>query len=379
MIIFFGIVFTLYGLINYYIIRRALVVVPNEYKTLFLVIAIFVVVSYIAGRLIENIWISPVSISLVWIGSFWIAFMFYSFFLLVILDLLRIFNHFAHFFPAFINVNPEKAKRITALVVIILTSVTVIGGYINTKMIVTKKYNIKINKPAGKLRSLNLAIASDLHLGVINSYSFMYDVSEKLNELKPDIILLAGDIIDEDLAPVVKYDVGEHLRRMKAKYGIYAITGNHEYIGGAEPAVKYLTSHGITVLRDESIKIDSSFYLIGREDLAIRQFAQKGRKELAEILEGVDKNLPIILMDHQPFKLEQARQNGVDLQVSGHTHYGQMWPANYIVEKIYEIAWGYKVIDNTHYYVSCGVGGWGPPIRTGSRPEIINIRLDFVE
>ncbi|MCA1919862.1 MAG: metallophosphoesterase, partial [Flavobacterium piscis] len=272
----------------------------------------------------------------------------------------------------------NKTKRIIALSVVLLTIIIVAAGFINKNMIVTKKYNIKIKKNAGELKSLNIVMASDLHLGTINSYGFMYDVAEKINSFNPDIILLAGDIIDEDLAPVIKYDVGEHLLRLKAKYGVYGITGNHEYIGGVEPAVEYLKKYNINIIRDEAVKIDNSFYVIGREDIAIKQFAGKERKKLSDILKGKNKSLPLIMMDHQPFKLEDAQQNGIDLQLSGHTHNGQLWPFNYIVEKVYESAWGYRVIGNTHYYVSCGVGGWGPPIRTGSRPEIINFKLNFV-
>lgn len=378
MLIFFGIVFSVYGLINYYIIRRCMSVVPVEYKTTFLIAAIIIAASYIAGRLIENAWISPVSIVLTWIGSFWLAIMTYTFLFLIVVDLLRLVNHFIPFFPAFITSNIEQAKKVTAIIVGVLVLSSVIGGYINTKMIVMKKYSIDIKKNAGELKSLNIAVASDLHLGTINSYEFMYYVSEKINSLNPDLILLAGDIIDEDLGPVIKYDVGEHLQRLKAKYGVHAVTGNHEFIGGAEPAVEYLLKHNVNVIRDNALKIGNAFYIVGREDRASRQFSGKLRKELSEIMKDVDKSLPIIMMDHQPFNLEQAEKNGVDLQLSGHTHNGQLWPFNYIVEKVYELAWGYKVIGNTHYYVSSGVGGWGPPVRTGSRPEIINIKLNFV-
>lgn len=378
MFIFFGIVFTVYGLINYYIIRRGLSVVPAEYKTIFLVVTIFIAASYIAGRVFENIWISPISIVLVWIGSFWLAIMTYTFLFLIVVDFFRLVNHFFTFFPSFLTDNAEQAKRTMAIIVGILVLCSVAGGFITTKMIAIKKYSIDIKKNAGGLKSLNLAIASDLHLGTINSYEFMYKVGDKLNAMNPDVILLAGDIIDEDLGPVIKYDVGEHLKRLKAKYGVYAVTGNHEYIGGADPAVEYLRKHDINVIRDSVVKIDNAFYIVGREDRSSRQFGGKQRKELSDIMKVVDKSLPVIMMDHQPFNLEQAAQNGVDLQLSGHTHNGQLWPFNYIVEKVYELAWGYKIIGNTHYYVSCGVGGWGPPIRTGSRPEIINIKLNFV-
>lgn len=371
--IFLSIVFTIYGLINFYILRRALTVVSPQHKTLFLIIAVFIVVSYIAGRFLDRVWISPISSGLIWIGSFWLAFMIYIFMALVIVDLLRLINHFIHFFPFFVTKDIERAKKFTAIAILALSVIIVAGGFINSLVLIEKKYNITIKKPAGDLKSLRIAVASDLHLGTIYSYGFMYELSERLNNMNPDIILLAGDIIDEDLGPVIKYDVGAHLLRLKAKYGVYAVTGNHEYIGGVSEAVKYLEKHNITVLRDSSVKINNSFYVAGRDDRTNRS-----RATIEQIINDADKSLPIIMMDHQPFHLEEAKKNNIDLQVSGHTHNGQLWPFNYLVEKIYDLAWGYKVDSNTHYYVSCGAGGWGPPIRTGSRPEIITINLKFV-
>ena len=183
--------------------------------------------------------------------------------------------------------------------------------------------------------------------------------------------------MDEDLGPVIKQNLGEVLKKITSKYGVFAVTGNHEYIGGVEPAVKYLTEHGITELRDSFVKIDDSFYLIGREDRSGKQFGGKWRRPLEEIITGIDKEFPLILMDHQPAKLDEAEKAGIDLQLSGHTHHGQLWPFNFITKKIYELSMGYKRKGKTHYYVSCGVGTWGPPIRTGNKPEIISFTLNF--
>lgn len=374
---FFGIVFTLYGLINFYIIKRALTVVPSEHKSLFLVVTIFIVLSYIIGRFLEKAWLSPVSDFFIYLGSFWLAFMFYFFLCLLVIDIIRLLNAIIPFLPSVITQNVEKAKRITAIVVLVLVTITVVGGYINTKMIVTKTYKININKKAGNLKSLNIVMASDIHLGTMLGHVFMYKVMDQINSLKPDIILFAGDIVDEDIGPVIRDNVGEKFEMLKSKYGVYAITGNHEYIGGVKAAVDYLSKHGVKFLRDSSAFIDNGFYLVGREDRAKRQFNDGKRKELKEIMADVNKSFPIILMDHQPFQLNEAFENEVDLQLSGHTHNGQLWPVNYIVDKIYDLAWGYGVNGKTHYYVSCGVGGWGPLVRTGSRPEIINIKLNF--
>jgi len=275
--------------------------------------------------------------------------------------------------------NPEKVKQLVALCVMIFVTTAVVGGYINARSINVIDYKIYIHKKAGNLKSLNIVMASDIHLGTVLGKSFMEKIADKINSLNPEIVLFAGDIIDEDIAPVLKDNMGTAIEKIKSKYGTYAITGNHEYIGGVEAACDYLSRHGINVLRDSIAEIDNSFYIIGREDLSINRFSHKHRKELKTLIDSIDSSKPLILMDHQPFKLNEAFENKIDLQLSGHTHNGQLWPLNYLISKIYELGWGYRVNGITHYYVSCGVGGWGPPIRTGSVPEIVNIKLIFDE
>ncbi len=200
---------------------------------------------------------------------------------------------------------------------------------------------------------------------------------EKINNLNPDLVLLPGDVIDEDIRPVIKNNLGEILRQIKSRYGVFAITGNHEYIGGVDKAKKYLAEHNLQLLNDNYVLIEDSLYIIGREDRSIRGFTGKTRKSLEEIIADLDKSKPLVIMDHQPVKLDEAEGNNIDLQLSGHTHHGQLWPLNFITMQVYEISMGYKLKGNTHYYVSSGVGTWGPPVRTNSRPEILCINLQF--
>lgn len=378
-IIFFGIVFTVYAAVNFYILRRAVTVVPDNYRNLFVIISVSIILSYIIGRFLENYFLNHITDFLVWLGSFWIAIMFYLFLILILVDLVRLVNYVIPFFPTIIKENPEKTKRLAAIIISIFITIMVAGGFINTKLFYIKKINLNVYKDAGKLTTLNIVAASDLHLGTINGNHFAWRVVENINSLNPDIVLLAGDIVDEDIAPIIRENVGETLKLLNAKYGVYAVTGNHEYIGGINDAVNYLVNHNINLLRDSVVLIDSSFYIAGRDDLSIARFAGGKRKSLSEIVVGIDKSKPIIMMDHQPFNLNQAQENGIDLQISGHTHHGQLWPLNYITKMIYEISWGYKFIAGTHYYVSSGIGGWGPPVRLGSRPEIVNIKLNFVK
>jgi len=237
--------------------------------------------------------------------------------------------------------------------------------------------SIEIPKNSRPLKEMNIVAVSDIHLGTIVGKSRLSKIVDKINALNPDLVLLPGDVVDEDLGPVIQQNLGETLRTIRSRYGVIAITGNHEYIGGVEDADKYLTEHGIRVLRDDLTRIADTVYVVGREDLSKTSFGGGIRKSLGEIMDGVDRSWPIILMDHQPFRLHEAEEHGVDLQLSGHTHHGQLWPFNFITRKMYEVSWGYKKRGNTHFYVSCGVGTWGPPVRIGNTPEIVNIRLLF--
>jgi predicted MPP superfamily phosphohydrolase len=378
-VLFFGIFFAIMGLISGYIYIRGLQSIPsgsslrNAYTIVFWAIAL----SFIAGRLFENILPHILADILVWMGSFWIAAMLYFLLAVALLDILRLFNHFLPFFPSLITENYARAKYITSVCILGVVGLLLLGGHINSIMPKTRKLSLPIAKKAGSLKRLNVVAASDIHLGTIVGRSRVDSIVRKINNLKPDVVLLPGDIVDEDLTPVIKQNIGEALRDIQSRFGTYAVTGNHEYIGGVEEACAYLVDHNIVVLRDQNIMIADSFYLVGREDLSRSRFGGQKRKELAELMAHVDTRYPVILMDHQPSALNEAAVQGVDLQLSGHTHSGQLWPINYIVHAIYELDWGYKKIGNTHYYVSNGVGTWGPPVRIGNRPEIVQIQLEF--
>jgi hypothetical protein len=295
----------------------------------------------------------------------------------VVIDIVRIVIFFIAAKPGFMINNYADFKKYLFLVVVAVTGIIVLAGHINALTPRVKRVDIRIDKKAGATKTLHIAAASDIHMGTLVGPRRTAKLVKMINERNADLILFAGDIVDEDLAPVIKYDLGRSLLKLKAPLGVYAITGNHEYIGGADAAVSYLEEHGIKMLRDTSIKINESFYLAGRNDRDSKRFSAKERKNLAAVLEGVDLSLPVIMMDHQPFNLQQVADAGVDFQLSGHTHHGQLWPFNYITNAIYELSWGYKKKDNSHFYVSSGYGGWGPPVRSGNRPEILDIYITF--
>lgn len=202
-------------------------------------------------------------------------------------------------------------------------------------------------------------------------------MSKILKEHEPDLVLLLGDIVDGDLGPVLRDDLLKYFTCPKCTDGLYAITGNHEFIGGAKRTIPYIESKGIRILKDEVVTIEGGIQLIGRLDRDSKMFYRTERKTLAELVTGIDASKPVILLDHQPFNLGESEKHGIDLQLSGHTHNGQMWPLNYLTASMFELSYGYKKKGNTQFIVSSGFGIWGPRIRSASRSEVLIINIRF--
>lgn len=378
-LIFYSIVLFVYGSVNYYIFAKGMQALPAEgmLKTIFPWVFWTLVATYPLGRFMERIYLSGLSDFLVWTGSFWLAAMLYFFLVVFVVDLVRLINYIVPFYPSFIRNHYETFKLYLMFGIVAGVFITIVAGHINALNPRIKTVNIHINKPANGLDSLNAVLVSDIHLGTLMGNGRVSKIVNKVQQLNPDIILLAGDVLDEDLAPVLRENTGETLKRLRAPMGVYAVMGNHEYIGGAEDAYQYLKDHGLTMLRDSVIKVNDSFYLAGREDRDKPRFSGKERKDIPELLRQINDNLPVLMMDHQPYELKEAAASGVDLQVSGHTHHGQLWPLNYITSAIYLVSYGYEKIGGMHAYVSNGIGTWGPPVRVGNRPEIVNMKISF--
>jgi predicted MPP superfamily phosphohydrolase len=374
-IIIFSIFILLYLLINYYIYNRAVQALPpGSYLIYFKVIYWVIVSSYVVGRVVERYHISFFTDALTWVGSFWLAAMLYFFMMVILIDLVRLSNYFIGYLPPSLYSYPGKTWVMLSATSIVFLIVAI--GHINAINPRITRLTIELDKKANGLDELNIALASDIHMGTVIGPRRMTKLVNKITEIKPDIILLAGDIVDEDLQPVIRHNLGEVLKKLKAPMGVYGITGNHEYIGGVAEAVKYLEDHNIKFLRDSVLNVNNSFYIVGREDRSKNRRNSK-RKDINTLLNGVDHSLPIIMLDHQPFELDYVVNSKVDIQFSGHTHHGQLWPLNYITEAMYEISRGYKKIGNTHFYVSNGFGTWGPPVRIGNSPEIVFLNLKF--
>lgn len=378
MILFFIIFLTVQSAVNFYIGYRgfqALEFLPIA-KPFFVALIVFMTIAYPLAMVLEQKMYNVFTAVLHWAGGFWFAFMLYVTLILFLIDIFRVVNHF---YPM-INFLPEniiKVKQWTFIAVTLISSAIVLGGYINAYIPKVVNLEIALDKKSEDQKELNIVALSDLHLGVIVRDGKMKNLVKKINELKPDIVLLAGDIIDSDPKPVEKLDLGKYFKNLDIPMGIYAITGNHEYIGDAERSISYLSNNKIKFLRDTAVNIDNLFYVIGREDIQRSRVEKEERKSLEQLLENVDMEKPIILLDHQPYNLGDVAKYPIDLQVSGHTHHGQMWPLSFFTKRIFEVSTGYKKNENTHFYVSSGYGTWGPPIKIGNRSEILSIRLKF--
>ena len=379
MALFFIIFFTVYTAINSYVFIRGWQVIAAYpiLKPIYAILFILLAYGYVLAKLLYK-YLSPTMYDiLLGAGAIWFAFLVYFLLSILLIDFIRLLDSWFNFLPAYIQNNYEYVKKITAIVVLAVVGLIVFLGNLNKRDIVIRTLEITLPKGESKLNELNIAMASDIHLSPIDGERLLTRIVDKINSLNPDIVLLAGDIVDDKAEVLQDRGIGISFKRLNPKYGVYSITGNHEFINGVETCVRYAENFGVKFLRDSSQLIDSSFYLIGREDVSMPQFTGKQRKTLDEIVKDLPNNYPKILLDHTPFKLEQAEQNGMNLQLSGHTHHGQIWPGNIITKMIYELSWGYKKKGNTHYYVSSGAGTWGPPIRTGSSSEIVNIKVKF--
>ena len=379
MFIFFLFFFGIHFCVNFYIYWHGIKALQNRpvLKRWFRGLMVLFFLAYPLGRWLDSVYYSSLSVFLHWIGSFWFAAILYLVLMLLVVDVVRLTNFLFRFLPPknsdrYLRLKQQLFLGVSSVVVII-----VLLGHINAWYPVINRQTVEIHKSGGKYSELNIAAVSDVHLGTIIGPRRSKVLVETVNALNADIILLVGDVIDEDLKPVIDQNLGQALAMLKAPLGVWAVPGNHEYIGGAEAGLAYLASNGIHILRDSVVLIDSSFYLVGRDDRDGHRFAGITRKQIAEIMQNTDASKPVIAMNHQPYEFDQAQQAGVDIHLSGHTHYGQLWPLGYLTDRLFELAKGHLQKGDTHFFVSTGFGTWGPPVRTGNRPEILNIKLLF--
>lgn len=264
------------------------------------------------------------------------------------------------------------------LCIIIFVILTLIYGTIHADATRIVRYDIYVNKSMGNVKELNVAMVSDIHIGRTIGKRKVERMISTINSMKPDVILIAGDMVDYEAQTYISEGMTQAFRKLKATYGTYGVLGNHEYISGEPEKLRRLYEEsGINMLKDSLKEVNNSFYIVGRDDASAEKLLGTKRKPLSQVLKGVNQDKLILMMDHQPVDYSEAEKSGVDLMVSGHTHKGQFFPGNIFTHIMYRIDWGCLKENNFNAIVSSGFGTWGPPIRIGTNSEIVKIVIHF--
>lgn len=380
MLVFIAAALTIYGLVNVYVARRgaqALASVPPA-RTIFLALYIVLAVSYPAGRILRTQAENGFSVWLDNVGAFHMVIMFYGLLGVMLVDIVRLANAFVPFLPRAMTGHAGRTGIALFAVIAAGTALTVLWGAWNAARPRLVDLEVHLPRRAGALERMTAVHVSDIHLGTLFGSGRLRKVVEKINALEPDVVFMTGDVVDESVSAPERERLSAVMGTLRTRHGPYAVPGNHETYAGLDRVLPCFRSCGLTVLQDQAVRVAEAFILIGRRDPSSLKKGE-GRLGIREILDRdrLDDSLPLILLDHQPAHLAEAEAAGVSLQLSGHTHAGQIVPLDLVNRLVWELNWGFMKKGGTQYYVTSGVGTWGPPVRTGSRPEIVRITLVF--
>lgn len=333
--------------------------IPNIYKYIVVGILAAVVCWFFGNFAIFNIdhWPMPLARASYQIGNSAIFILMYTVLIFIALDL----AYLAHILPRSFLVDSWKGTLSVAAVLMAIF----IYGYFQYRNKVRVPIKLQTNKTTGSVKKI--VMLSDLHVGYHIDRKELSSWVDKINDENADLILIGGDIIDGRMRPLIEENMAEEFRRFNAP--VYACIGNHEYYTGKKAAEKFYREANINLLIDQTVTV-KGINIIGRDDRT-----NEKRCSLKDLTGHLDMRKFTILLDHQPYHLEQAEEAGIDFQLSGHTHYGQMWPINWIEDVIYEKAHGALTKGNTQYYISSGIGIWGAKFRLGTQSEYVAAQL----
>ena len=317
--------------------------------------------------------------------------MLYSLMFIVLGDLIRLI----------IKRTPLRKKRILSRIgtvtagsaIAVCTAVFCLYGSVHAREIKTTPYKITINKSCGELTQLNAVLIADTHMGYAIGTDHIEQMVDKINSCDPDIVIFAGDIFDNSIDGLDDPErLAQLLASIDSRYGVWATYGNHDinekilmgftFSWGENPAndtsmTDFLEKANINLLQDESVLIDDSFYLVGRRDAHKPGTPDGERKSIKELTEGLDKSKPIFVIDHEPSELQETADAGADIDFSGHTHDGQLFPGNLTVGLMWENPCGVIKKDSMYSVVTSGVGVYGPFMRIGTDAEICDVHIKF--
>lgn len=368
-------IFSFYGGTNYYIGRKIFLwlklSLPSLNGTIYAVIYGFFALSLLMVFLPLPPTIKGI---MSWIGSYWMGIFVYLLVFLLVVDLVIFLGSIIKVIPAPV---PQTIRFYAGLTAIVFTFSFVSYGIYNGHQVKYVTYDIETKKSTLS-DGVKKILVSDLHLGAVNSEKRLESIVKKINNLEPDLVCIAGDIFNDDYNALQHPDEAINLfKSIKATYGVYGSLGNHDSGKTFDEMVHFLELSNIKLLTDEYVIIDERLALFGRVDPSpIGGYGELKRKDITDMIASLDPDLPIVVMDHTPSKLEQYGEE-IDLVLAGHTHKGQIFPGNLFTNAIFEVDYGHYQRDATspHVIVTSGVGTWGMPMRVGSNNEIVSIYL----
>ena len=389
----------IYLLLNLYILRWAYLWMGTchsilrtlGFRLIFAVIYVLLSTSLLTGFLIKN----PKSLHrmLKITGNYFLGIFLYTLVIILLADFGRILLKYV-FHASWIHSRTAftVAGAICALLILLLSAC----GIFHAKYIKTTSYDVIINKTIPERTSMKVVLLADTHFGYNVGVLHARELVRKINKQKPDLVCIAGDIFDNEYDAVRDPEKLEKtLRGIKSTYGVYACWGNHdlneEILAGftfkhkdgdlsdiKDPHMKkFLEDSNIHILEDESVLINDQFYVIGRKDASLTEKIHETRKAPAQLTEKLDRDKPIIMIDHQPKELQELADAGVDLDLCGHTHNGQTFPGNFTIKLMWENPCGLLSKDNMTNITTSGAGVWGPAMRIGTDSEICSINIQL--
>ena len=261
-------------------------------------------------------------------------------------------------------------RRVRLALWLVLPVGIVIVGLVNHQRLQIREYTIDVPQKSSKISHLRIVFVSDIHLNAITADHFLERLVSKINAAKPDIVLIGGDVLEGDRPDEDTREYELQFRRIRTKYGTYGAPGNHDR--RIAERTRFFEKAGIRLLFDSVQMIDNAFYVAGRKDSR-----SGGRKSVDELFRDISNTLPVILVAHRPADFENVSRSVADIQLSGHTHNGQVFPANFVTRYQNPLSWGYMKKRQTHFFVSSGVQLWGPPVRTAGVAEIMVINVNI--
>ncbi len=361
-------------LFNPYIFYRGYQAIPPEKSWRIPYIVLFVVelLLYLTGFFFHKLLPDDVFITIMYICNTWYVASLYLVMALLVLEVVRITNRWWHWYPQVIRKHWGGTKLAVMGVIVAGVCLLMVHAYHTVMNPVVTHIHLTLPKGSSTRDSLTIAMMSDLHIGEVIGKKQVQNYVAMADAQHPDMVVLVGDLMDYESRFAEQMHADEDIRLLHPPLGTYIVFGNHEYRANRFAKKRWIEKLGGTLLIDSVVMPDSSFYLIGRDD-----YINKQRKSLHVLMQGIDTSKPLIVLDHQPWSFAEAAMNGVDLQLSGHTHNGQLWPYPLLMKLVYEQPYGYYRKGPTQFYVSSGIGIAGPPYRVGTVSELVILHIRF--